>query len=115
MAVSPGYGHLFGEEGLETATVPSLIIGPTQDDVADYEDDVAFLYTHLGSEDRLLISYIGARHTTPFSSTFSPYTMHFSTAFFGLYLKDETDSAEYVTQEFVEQFEDIAWGIVEDR
>jgi hypothetical protein len=38
---------------------------------------------------------------------------HFATAFFGYYLQGRQDYAEYFSQEFVEQYEDLAWGVYE--
>lgn len=36
---------------------------------------------------------------------------HFATAFFGYYLQGRQDYAEYFSQEFVDQYEDLAWGV----
>jgi hypothetical protein len=36
---------------------------------------------------------------------------HFATAFFGYYLQGREDYAEYFSEDFVTQFDDLAWGL----
>ncbi len=108
------WGQVFGEEGLAAATVPSLVLGCVLDHALNY-DDVIFAYNHLGSEDKYLLSLLTAGHIYTEGSTIThrPAINHFSTAFFGYYLQGQEDYAEYLTAEFVEQFEELAWGPVE--
>lgn len=115
VAIAPGYGPLFGEDGLAAATVPTFFIGATQDWDTPYERDAVFMYTHFGTEDRYFLSLIGAAHVSVFSSSFLPFEFHFLAAFFGYYLKGQEEYAQYLTAEFVEQFEEVAWGVYEDE
>lgn len=36
---------------------------------------------------------------------------HFVTAFFGRFLQGREDYAEYFSEDFVEQYEDLVWGV----
>jgi predicted dienelactone hydrolase len=109
----PWGGPLFGEEGLAAATVPTLIMGATRDRIAPYERDAAFMYTHLGAQERFLLTFVGDDHLFIGSPKNMQPAFHFSMAFFGYYLQEHEDYAEYLTEDFVEQFEYLAWGSYE--
>ena len=36
---------------------------------------------------------------------------HFATAFFGTYLQGKSEYRDYFSEEFVLQFDDLAWGV----
>ena len=38
---------------------------------------------------------------------------HFMVAFFGYYLQGREDYAEYFSEHFVAQYNDLAWGVIE--
>ena len=40
---------------------------------------------------------------------------HFLTAFFGYYLQEWEDFAEYFSEDYVAQYDDLAWGVYEDE
>jgi predicted dienelactone hydrolase len=110
VALDPWGGPLFGAEGLRAATVPTLFMGTTQNQRAVYARDAVFTFTHFGAEERYLLSFIGAEHHDILLPGLSPLALHFATAFFGDHLQGQEDYAEYLTEEYVEQFEDLAWG-----
>ena len=105
---------MYGENGLAAATLPTLIFANTEDRSCPYDRDTEFIYEHLGSEDRYLISLIGADHQTPFGDSGVQATFyHFTMAFFGYYLQGQEDYADYLTEEYVAGFDDVAWGVYE--
>lgn len=108
------WSQVFGQQGLAAATTPTLFLGCVRDDQLSY-GDVAFAYNHLGAEHKYFLSLLDAGHIYGDRSTipFRPAITHFATAFFGYYLQGKEDYAEYLTADFVAQFEDLAWGPVE--
>lgn len=114
IATVPWGGPLFGEAGLATATVPTFIIGATQDPIADYDRDAAFMFTHLGSTDKTMLSLVGQGHGAVNEEDFAPIVIHFATAFLGKTLKGQEDYAAYLTEDSVAQFENLAWGVTEE-
>lgn len=104
--------QVFGENGLETATLPTLFLGCVQDSQLVY-DDVVFAYDYLGSQDKYLLSLLKAGHIWADQSaiTFRPEITHFATAFFAYYLQSQENYSQYLSSEYVEQFEDLAWGV----
>ena len=112
LMISPCYVPWFGEHGLAAATVPSLIVGGTADDVCGYEPDAAYTFAHLGSHDHFLLTLIDQGHVPGqgWSVTTQLYT-----AFFGYYLQGHQTDAQYLTANFVNSFAaerklGMAWG-----
>ncbi|MFC1961377.1 hypothetical protein ACFLYO_11795 [Chloroflexota bacterium] len=112
--VAPDYER-FGARGLASVTVPTLLLAGTSDPYAPYEELMVPTFTNLGAEERYLISFIDAGHHPEWTLRGENFYKHFSTTFFGYYLQDNEDYAEYLTEEFVEQFEDLAWGVYEEE
>ncbi|MBN1201342.1 MAG: prolyl oligopeptidase family serine peptidase [Anaerolineae bacterium] len=114
--IAPCYASLYGTRGLATATVPTLLIGNTADTLCDYERDAVFIHEHLGATDNYLLSLIGVDHLQPGEDkNVQAIYNHFTTAFFGYYLQGHEDYADFLTAEYVGQFEDLAWSAVEDQ
>jgi predicted dienelactone hydrolase len=112
--MTPCYGPIYGERGLAGARVPTLIIGLVHDEFCTYERDAVFIYNHLGTEDRYLLTLTRSSHVGVMGSGRDQDKLnHFTTAFFGYYLQGQDDYAEYFTADFVEQIADLAWGPVE--
>lgn len=113
MPMAPCYGPLFGEQGLAAAHVPGFLIGATNDSACSYERDAVFMYEHLGSEERYLLSLIDQGHLVGADPLFVDYFKHFSVAFFGFYLQGVEDYADYLTEPYIAGFDDLAWGAYE--
>ena len=111
VSLAPCYGPLFGERGLAVAHVPIFLINGTEDLVCPYERDTVFMFEHLGSEYAYLLSLIDQGHGVVLDPDYAIYLNHFSTAFFGYFLQGKEEYAGYLTTEYVEQFEELAWGI----
>jgi predicted dienelactone hydrolase len=118
VAYSPCLAPLFGEAGFAEATVPTLIVGGTADQYCRYEHDAAFDFLHLGSADKYLLTIISGDHFTFSNARYTPVSIHFTAAFFGLYLQGQEDYAQYLTAEYVDELESqvdlgLVWGVYE--
>jgi predicted dienelactone hydrolase len=112
-AVMPLAGEgwwLFGERGLANVDRSALIIVATQDQL--YPEN-ALIYEHLGTPDKALISFIGEGHMMIYDKEMVARMAHFAVAFFGYHLQGREDYAVYFSEDFVSQFDDLAWGVYE--
>jgi len=112
-AVMPMAGEgwlLFGERGLAAVDRPTLIIAGTKDVL--YPEN-ALIFKHLGTPDKMMISFVGETHDMIFTSDQISRMAHFAVAFFGYYLQGRDDLAWYFSEEFVSQHPDLAWGVYE--
>ena len=112
-AVMPMAGEgwwLFGESGLAAVDRPVLMIVATEDEL--YNEN-ALIYEHLGTSDKTLISFVGKGHGDMVNVPLREHMAHFATAFFGYHLQGREDYAEYFSEEFVKQHDDLAWGAYE--
>lgn len=109
--MGPEGALFFGPRGLAAVDRPTLIIAGTEDDMNVYGPEEAYIFEHLGTPDGIMISFVGQGHMMVLSQEPFLRMRHFVTAFFGFYLKDEEVYAEYFSREFVEQFDDLAWGV----
>ncbi len=114
--ISPAYAALFGEQGLASVNVPTLLIGNAAGGEVPYSNAV-FIYEHLSVDERYLISLLGVDWLAPLAGRedreVRNWYNHFLTAFFGVYLQGQEDYAAYLTPEFVEGYEMPVWGPVE--
>ena len=113
MPMAPEGAWLFGERGLAAVDRPTLIIGATEDrgdHGCPYEMEAVYIYEHMSTAESAMISFIGRDHYMILIPEPVERMQHFATAFFGYYLQGRQDYAEYFSQEFVEQYEDLAWG-----
>ena len=111
-AVMPMAGEgwwLFGERGLAAVDRPTLMIAATQDNL--YPEN-ALIFEHLGTPDKAFISFVGLDHMMIFQNKPIAKLAHFATAFFGYHLQGREDYGAYFSEEFVSQFDDLAWGVV---
>jgi predicted dienelactone hydrolase len=113
MPMAPDGAWLYGERGLALADRPMFIIAPTEDEYTPYQVETAYLFEHVGSPERSMVSFIGRSHMMPFNPEVSKRLNHFATAFFGTYLQGKSEYRQYFSEEFVSQFDDLAWGVYE--
>ena len=114
LAMSPGDFPLTNEDMLAAVATPTMILHGTQDELCDYEGNAVRTYTHLGTEDRYLISLINSSHDVFYTTQKIP--QHFATAFFGYYLQGDETYAPYLTPEGLPDwpFPRLVWGPYED-
>jgi predicted dienelactone hydrolase len=111
MPMAASGAWLYGKRGLEAVDRPVLMVAATEDEYIPYQDETAFIYENLGASEKSLISFIGEDHGMVEESDPVAKMKHFATAFFGNHLQGRKDYAEYLTQDFVSQFNDLSWGI----
>jgi len=111
MPMGPEGAWLFGERGLAFADRPVLILCGTEDVDSDYRRETVYIYEHLGTTDKRLISFAGEEHGMIESEEAVAKMKHFAAAFFGYYLQGNEDFARYFSEDFVKRQEDLAWGV----
>ena len=109
MPMAPTVSWFYGERGLAAVERPIFLLWGTKDEI--YPTEAAYTFDHLVSSDRYLISFIGKTHMLPMVEYGALRIKHFATAFFGYHLQGREDYAEYFSEEFVSQFDDLAWGV----
>ena len=110
MPMAPEGAWLFGERGLAAVDRPVLILSATQDDLNYYDLEARYIFEHLEPPDAFMISFIGEDHMMIYSEEQIIKMKHFAVAFLGCYLQGHTEYAEYFSEDFVNQHEDLAWG-----
>ena len=106
---------LYGERGLASVDRPVLMIAATEDQLVPYPLETVYIYEHLGAPAKSLISFIGKSHMMVFDEEQANQMKHFATAFFGYHLQGREDYAEYFSEDFVSQFDDLAWGVYSEK
>ena len=111
MPMAPEGAWLFGERGLAAVNRSTLIIGATKDDMNFYDLEAAYIFEHLGTPDKSMISFIDEEHMMV--EEYEPVVRmkHFATAFFGHYLQGKGEYAEYFSEKFVSKRDGLAWGV----
>jgi predicted dienelactone hydrolase len=111
MPMAPDSAWLYGAEGLAAINMPSLIIAGTEDQLISYELSPCYIFEHLVNSDRILISFIGEQHMMVMKRKIISRINHFAVAFFGYYLQGKTEYADYFSEDFVAQCDDLFWGV----
>lgn len=112
-AVMPMAGEgwwLFGERGLASVECPVLMLAAINDSL--YPEN-AMIYEHLGTPDKTFITFNDREHMMIGDMKSLDEMAHFMNAFFGYYLQGREEYKQYFSQDFVEQFDDVAWGVQE--
>jgi predicted dienelactone hydrolase len=115
LPMSPEGSWLFGERGLAAVDRPTMLLAGTEDTICYYDLEAAYIFENLGTPERHLISFIGQSHNMVHISDQAKRMNHFVTAFFGYYLQGREEYAEYYSEDFVAQFDDLAWGVYPDE
>jgi len=134
-AMAPwGAKHFWNGETMKGLEIPSFFVVGEQDDVAGYEEGVKLFYDWATNSERYMLTFENARHNVApnaygpnplpsikmTSANYMRYTepswdnrrinnvvQHFSTAFFGTYLKDKDYSAYF---DLVEDSNEGVWS-----
>ncbi len=115
MPMAPEGAWLFGERGLAAVDRPTLIIGASADIDNIYELEAAYIFEHLGTPDRFLITFVDWDHGIISTNETLAQMKHFATAFFGYYLQGRDNYSKYFSKEFVTQRDYLAWGVYTDK
>jgi predicted dienelactone hydrolase len=111
MPLAPEGVWLFGERGLAAVDRPTLIIDGTADDINPYDLEATYIFEHLGTPDKIMISFIGEEHSMVESDEPVARMKHFAAAFFGYYLQGQQDYQKYFSEDFVSGRDGLAWGV----
>lgn len=112
MPMAPSGTWLYGEDGLSSANRPLLMIASTEDEFIPYQAETAFLFEHLGSPQKALITFVGQSHMTTVTDEAQVNRLkHFTVAFFGYQLQNRENYKMYYSEEFISQFPDLFWGV----
>jgi predicted dienelactone hydrolase len=110
--MAPEGAWLFGDRGLEAVNRPMMIIGGTADVINFYDLEAAYIFNHLGTPDRVMISFVGQDHMMIWDPQQKDRMAHFAVAFLGYHLQGRAEYARYFSEEFLSQYPDLAWGVV---
>ncbi len=108
--MAPEGAWLFSKRGLAAVDRPTLIIGATQDTINIYDLEAASIFEHVGTPDKVMISFVGQGHMMVLDPQQVARMAHFATAFLGFHLQGREDYASYFSRDFVIQYKDLAWG-----
>lgn len=111
IAMAPEGAWLFGERGLRAVDRPTLLFGATEDVNNYYELEAAAIYEGLTSTERTLVSFVDDTHMMLDVPERLAQMQHFAVAFFGLHLKQDEGMTRYLSQEFIEGYDDLSWGV----
>jgi predicted dienelactone hydrolase len=113
LPIAPCNAQAFGETGLATISIPTFIVGGTIDESCPYELDAAYYYEHIGSAERSLVTLDKRNHGAVIREI--PLLQTYATAFFGLYLQDKTDYAQYLTPETASAFRNVTLDVTTEE
>lgn len=113
MPMAPEGAWIFGERGLSAVNRPTMIIGATEDELNYYDLEASYIYNHLGTPDRILVSFIGQDHMMIWNQKQIDRMAHFAVAFFGYHLHGQKEYIKYFSEEFFKQYDDLRLGVVE--
>jgi predicted dienelactone hydrolase len=111
MPMAPEGVSLFGPRGLSAVDRPTLIIGATDDVICDYTREAVYMLEHIGTAERRLISFVGQDHMMIYNPEIVSRMEHFAVAFFGYYLQGRKNYSSYFSKDFVEQQDNLVWGV----
>lgn len=111
MPMAPEGAWLFGERGLAAADRPTLIIGAAQDDINLYDFEAVYIYNHLGTSQKTLITFLEKSHMMILDTAAVSRMKHFAAAFFGFHLQGRSDYAGYYSKEFLAKYGDLFFGV----
>ena len=89
-----------------------IIIHGSADDINYYDLEAVYIFDHLGTPDKTLISFVDQGHMIIFNDEQLLKMKHFAAAFFGYHLQGQEKYARYFSEDFVSQKEGLASGYI---
>jgi predicted dienelactone hydrolase len=114
MPMAPEGAWLFGEKGLGAGDRPTLILAATADEINYYNLESVYIFENLGASDKSMISFVDQDHMMIFGDDEVAKMKHFAVGFFGFHLGEKADYAEYFSENFISQFDYLAWGVYKE-
>ncbi|MEE4195120.1 MAG: hypothetical protein V2J07_07970 [Anaerolineae bacterium] len=105
-----GYA-LFGDQGLAPIDIPVMILHATADEGNFYPFEAVPIFEALHNPDKVMISFIDEGHMMIFDEEPVHRMCHFAVAFFGYHLQGNSEFAKFFDETYVDQYDDLAWGV----
>jgi len=115
MPMGPEGAWIFHERGLAAVDRPIFLISAEEDEINIYELEAAVLYDQIGAAEKYMVTIKDKGHMMIGEKRPVEIMKHFANAFFGFFLQGKEEYQEYFTEEFVDQVEDLAWGIYQNK
>lgn len=112
MPMAPEGAWLFGPKGLQAVDKPVFIIGAAEDTINYYYLEAAPIFEQLGSPQKVMITFLGLGHMMIYDTEPVNRMKHFAAAFFGYHLQGKAELADFFSQNFVQSYPDLAWGVL---
>ncbi len=77
-------------------------------------DENTRIFHDIGIEEKTFITFLGQNHMMIYDTAMIARLAHFTNAFFGYHLKGCEAYADYYSQDFISQFDDLVWGVYEE-
>ena len=114
MPMVPEGAWLFNERGLAAVDRPVFFISAEDDDINIYDLEAAVLFEQVGAEEKFMVTIKDENHMMIGESRPVEIMKHFVNAFFGYYLQGRAGYREMFSEQFINQYDDLAWGIYRD-
>jgi predicted dienelactone hydrolase len=111
MPMAPESAWFYGERGVAAVDRPTLLIAATEDVINPYDLEASFMLDHMDPAVGSMISFVGEDHFSMVATEPLARMRHFAAAFFGYHLQGREELAYYFSEEFVGEFDDLAWGV----
>jgi hypothetical protein len=72
---------------------------------------VTNIFEQIGSTEKVMISFVGHGHMMVTQPQPAKQIKHFVTRLFGYYLRDQEQYFDIFSEDFLDQFDDLAWGV----
>jgi predicted dienelactone hydrolase len=105
---------LLGEKGLAAADRAVLMIQASKDSLYQPTEG-EFIFNHLGSSDKTMVTFVGQQHMMIYDPIQIDRMAHFAVAFFSHQLQGKEDMAYYYSEEFIEQYPNLAYGFYQEE
>jgi len=114
MPMGPEGAWLFNERGLAAVDRPVFFISAEDDDINIYDLEAAVLFEQVSPKEKIMVTIKDNDHMMIYRSRPVEIMKHFANAFFGYYLQGKTEYRELFSEQFVSQYDDLAWGVYQD-
>ena len=111
MPMAPEGAWLFGEHGLAAVDRPVLIISATDDTINYYDLEATYIYNNLGPQDHSMVSFVKQGHMMIYDTKPVMTMKLFAVAFFGDKLQGKSEYKKFYSEEFINQYSDLYWGV----
>lgn len=113
MPMGPEGAWIFNERGLAAVDRPVFLVSAEKDDLNIYDLEAAVLYDQIGFSEKYMVTILGKGHMMIYDPHVVDQMRHFANAFFGYYLQGRDDYLDYFSEDFISQYDGLAWGVTQ--